>query len=759
MNSPLRCIGPRPYKRAEAQWFAGRDQEVTELLSLLRVHKVVLLEGESGVGKTSLVNAGLTPLLEREGADVLPYARFCPRMASFHGATGNPLVWSVLFAWHGDPQEATRSLTSGLVRWLAARPRPTGFGVLPALRIIVLDEGAALSGGVQPSDLADLAEQLHSALHEDPLLRILRIADRIHGDRAADGQASYLPAEASFTLAPLSRAEALASVHQLAAGVGLEITGEAAAKLVGDLVTTKLRTVGGRVERVGEQVDPMHLQLAWRAAVRALAATDTLVRLDHVAHVTEEQIHLEAFYTDVVQQAADEAGLSSQDLMRWIAHEFLDDQGSRVSVPREGDVLRGLPYAAAEALTAQGLLMKDVMAGVDWFELGHDRLVPIVLAHAQEQIPHRAAPDETLEPEQPEAAPTEPSPTEPVAEQGAAETILTTQPEPEAPQSTAAAISEHKEATASEGAAAPEARAAEPVAEQGAEETTPTTQPAPRAQAQPRVSRALRWIVVALIVVLAAIASVVSVKRHALHRTPAGIREVQKQFPAQQATGGPIERTEAAKLADALLAQALASARTGFVTEGLQHAKQALGIYEHARDVSGRADALTVVGLLYGACGKLSDAAYCYGEAARLREMLKDAPGAATLLALQGDVELASGDASSAASSYRKALEIRRSLGQLGEQFSLLLGLGRAYAAHRWWEGALNTLRSARDLARQMHDTALEAQALEALASVYDASGAPVTARGLRAGAASLRKSAGQNASIPMGAGASLPRR
>jgi hypothetical protein len=51
--------------------FTARDEEVWDLLSCVTLYRASLLYGESGTGKTSLVNAGLIPAPLRE--DLLPH--------------------------------------------------------------------------------------------------------------------------------------------------------------------------------------------------------------------------------------------------------------------------------------------------------------------------------------------------------------------------------------------------------------------------------------------------------------------------------------------------------------------------------------------------------------------------------------------------------------------------------------------------------------------------------------------------------------
>src|SRR6266550_435926 len=69
-------IGPRPFEQTDREVFFGRTQEANELVSLITAHSAVLLYAQSGAGKTSLVKAGLCPLLvSEENFDVLPPMR------------------------------------------------------------------------------------------------------------------------------------------------------------------------------------------------------------------------------------------------------------------------------------------------------------------------------------------------------------------------------------------------------------------------------------------------------------------------------------------------------------------------------------------------------------------------------------------------------------------------------------------------------------------------------------------------------------
>jgi WD40 repeat protein/Ni2+-binding GTPase involved in maturation of urease and hydrogenase len=63
-ESPYR--GLRPFQEQDARVFWGRDPQVHQLETLLEQHTMVMVTGASGSGKSSLVRAGLLPLLREQ---------------------------------------------------------------------------------------------------------------------------------------------------------------------------------------------------------------------------------------------------------------------------------------------------------------------------------------------------------------------------------------------------------------------------------------------------------------------------------------------------------------------------------------------------------------------------------------------------------------------------------------------------------------------------------------------------------------------
>ncbi|UCH96516.1 MAG: ATP-binding protein, partial [Candidatus Aminicenantes bacterium] len=59
--------GLYPYEERDKDIFYGRDREGEELFKLVKMNLLTVVVGKSGVGKTSLINAGLFPRLREAG--------------------------------------------------------------------------------------------------------------------------------------------------------------------------------------------------------------------------------------------------------------------------------------------------------------------------------------------------------------------------------------------------------------------------------------------------------------------------------------------------------------------------------------------------------------------------------------------------------------------------------------------------------------------------------------------------------------------
>ena len=81
---PKRYPGSKPFTLAEKGLFFGRDEDIEGLYNFICVEKLSVLYGKSGLGKTSLLNAGVIPKLETgQNYQIIPV-----RFGSFYEGSG-----------------------------------------------------------------------------------------------------------------------------------------------------------------------------------------------------------------------------------------------------------------------------------------------------------------------------------------------------------------------------------------------------------------------------------------------------------------------------------------------------------------------------------------------------------------------------------------------------------------------------------------------------------------------------------------------
>jgi ABC-type cobalamin/Fe3+-siderophores transport system ATPase subunit len=124
--------GSRPFQQADQDRFFGRSTESKALAEFWHDNRIVLVAGPVGCGKTSLLHAGVLPILTQQRARVLPPGRLS------HGATfptvalpeHNPYTFALLRSW--SPGEAPTRLVDLTVRdFVEAQAQP---GQRPAVR-------------------------------------------------------------------------------------------------------------------------------------------------------------------------------------------------------------------------------------------------------------------------------------------------------------------------------------------------------------------------------------------------------------------------------------------------------------------------------------------------------------------------------------------------------------------------------------------------------------------------------------------------
>jgi hypothetical protein len=418
-------LGPRPFAQADAYRFFGRDNEVADLYSLVAAHRTVLLYAQSGAGKTSLLNAGLIPMLEKGSFDVLPTARVSGPAGAGHteGAPINvysanaALLWVPLIEPRTIEDEqallepvrdvlkdafpfaralGTPVLPAGftLAEALKARPRKTDAGGEPRPRVAIFDQFEEFFTAYPErwKDRRGFFEQLDDAMSADPSLRVL-FAMREDFVAHIDPYEDLLPEEfrTRYRLEQLREDAALAAVQKPLEGTGIRFAPGVAGQLVSDL----LRTPVSSPERMGsdnssasekstnygegEFVEPVQLQVVCFSLFRNLPPRTEEITDRQLTQFGDVDQALREFYQDSLKEAAAKAKIEEDSLRQWFERNLITEAGTRGLVFRGENTTGGIPNKAVDALEELHIIRAEVRGGDRWYELSHDRFIQPVL--------------------------------------------------------------------------------------------------------------------------------------------------------------------------------------------------------------------------------------------------------------------------------------------------------------------------------------------------------------------------------------------
>lgn len=385
-------VGPRPYELGDQFIFNGRDRECRDVSSLWRGNRLLVLHGPSGVGKTSLVQAGVVPLFEHN-AEVLPVGRIASLRASHPaGLARNPYDFALLSSWAPDESPADLVKLS-ITDFMSRYDRTNRHGdPLPLLAVIDQFEEFFRDFPGRHQYLEEFIDHLADAVENVPSLRLLisireeHLADLIPRETRLAGHS-----RARFRLLPLSRDAALEAVTKPLAGTRRSFAPGVAEKLVDDLRTTEFTNqVGQKTTMTAEFVEPMQLQVVCAALWRTLPAAVKVITEDDLYRSGEINRTLAEFCSQTLAEVAAQHRIPAAELHGWLERTFITELGTRGTAYEGLSETSGMPNSIARALDAGHILTSERRAGSLWYELQHDRLIEAIrqvpAAEAKESV-------------------------------------------------------------------------------------------------------------------------------------------------------------------------------------------------------------------------------------------------------------------------------------------------------------------------------------------------------------------------------------
>ena len=367
-------VGPRAFSAGDALF--GRDRERRDLANLLIAERVVLLHAPSGAGKTSLIQAGLVPLLEERGFRPTAAARVkTPPPDGLH--VHNPYIHSValdLLDGKRDPGELAEIRFAEIITEI--KP-PPGEGYL----VLIFDQFEELLS-IDPTDWENQAvffKELGAALQDGHLWTLISMREDYMG--GLDRFLRYVPGHlrTTYRLDFLDRAAAEVAIRRPASARGVEFADDAAAKLVAKLGKVQVPSSSEEVD--APYIQPFQLQVVCRRLWKVLDrgndfSTIELRDVEKHAHIPKA---LADYYAAAVADVARETGVEEMAIRRWFEQKLITRDRFRTQTREPPDSRLADARALLLALQATYLVRSDTRGDSTWYELSHDTLIGAVL--------------------------------------------------------------------------------------------------------------------------------------------------------------------------------------------------------------------------------------------------------------------------------------------------------------------------------------------------------------------------------------------
>ncbi len=386
--------GARPFLLADQDRFFGRDTDSKTSLELWQDNRITLLTGPVASGKTSLLNAGVLPLLKQNRTYFLPVGSLS------YGATfaraalpeHNPYTLALLQSWSSGA--AVGQLVDLTVRDFiqGERERQHGLHGGPLLAAIDQVDELLADSGPRPGYREKFLEELADAVQDQPGLHLLLVARK----EAADLISKMPGGVAVYNLTTLTRPDAIEAVTGPAAGTGRSFADGAAERLVTDLQSRRVTALNGAEQViVDDGIEPSLLQVVCEKLWSSLPPDTKQITERDVRVFGDVDKALAAHCSTVIAAVADDHDLRVQRLRTWLIDTFVTELGLP-GTAYEGLVTTArLPNAVPRALKECHLLSSDWRQGARWYELLSARLIE-PLRQAVDVLPPPARPAEHL---------------------------------------------------------------------------------------------------------------------------------------------------------------------------------------------------------------------------------------------------------------------------------------------------------------------------------------------------------------------------
>ncbi len=373
-GDPNPYVGPRPFRPGEKLY--GREDEITDLQYLWDAERIVLLHSPSGAGKSSLLQAGFLPRIQRD------FDVWGPTRVNQEPPGGDPSVNRyALSAMQGFEEAVPERLrrppaqlaTQSLLEYYEKRPRRRS---APKRIALLFDQFEEILT-VDPLAVAakrEFFDQLGELLH-DPQVWALFV---LREDYLAplDPYVRQVPTHLRnrFRIDMLGLEGARQAIVNPALEGGREFP--AADQLLRDLAALQVQQADGSFrEQIGHYVEPVQLQVVCRRLWDAMPAGGLSIDCADLKRFGDVTEALAGYYADSVTRVAGGDEASERAVREWFGDALIAAAGIRGQVLKGPEESEGLGNEIIAELLDTHLVRAEQRAGATWYELAHDRLI------------------------------------------------------------------------------------------------------------------------------------------------------------------------------------------------------------------------------------------------------------------------------------------------------------------------------------------------------------------------------------------------
>lgn len=361
--------GPRPLVKGESIF--GRHREKYELFYLLNSRRIVLLVSPSGAGKTSLLQAGLIPLLCEHDFHVLPPVRVAAPLPDGLPEGTNRFTLSVMESLEPpdhsrEPAELARL---SLLDYFSTRASTPG---APPSQVLIFDQFEE----VLTQDRQDIAakerffSELGDLLRDSPIWAVFAIREEYLA--ALDPYSASVPTRFMhrFWLELLDLASAKLAIE----GPAKEHNVSYAEGFADDLVK--------RLALGGSFVEPVQLQAVCHRLWPERDGSNR-ISLPESRRSSIVDSALRDYYNDSLDRVCGQSLAVERQVREWIGERLISSSGARELVP-VASVGPDITPTLLEDLKLTFLIREEPRPRGAWIELAHDTLIKPVLASNEE---------------------------------------------------------------------------------------------------------------------------------------------------------------------------------------------------------------------------------------------------------------------------------------------------------------------------------------------------------------------------------------